>query len=503
MHAMLAEFTWMDVPAIAGFAYAALAGVRHLARGTGVSIGIGLIVLAVFGTLSWSGIEVEIPLKVDAETVEAPLLRTIAELGAIVAFAGIAVRALGALRTYRGQDDFLRFHRTLIFVAIIVVGLIALYQFHFADRLPIRTTILSLGGALVFVVGLAMQTTLGNMFAGYELQSEQIIRKGDMVQLGRGGVIGQVAESTLRTTSIVTRDGQWLVLRNQDILTKDFMVLDRPTRALRQLVPFGVAHEAPPAIVKDIALGVLQGDPHVMSDPEPWVELTNFGDSAITYTMRFWIADYRVQDETLDRVRTRLWYALRNAGIEIPFPIRTVRMTSMDDERARAQATEDTAGRAARALAACPLFDDRALTQSERREIARDAAEQVFQANDLIVRRGDHSDTMFVVAAGTCTVHLPDGGSVEIAAGGHFGEIALMRQELRTADVVAGAGGATVLRLPRPSVAPVLLRRPDLRERLGTIVQERMNATGVISSHGVVARRENPLLAALRFLRPW
>lgn len=500
---MLAEFTWMDVPAIAGFAYAALAGVRHLARGTGVSIGIGLIVLAVFGTLSWSGIEVELPLKVDAETVEAPLLRTIAELGAIMAFAGIAVRALGALRTYRGQDDFLRFHRTLIFVAIIVVGLIALYQFHFADRLPIRTTILSLGGALVFVVGLAMQTTLGNMFAGYELQSEQIIRKGDMVQLGRGGVIGYVAESTLRTTSIVTRDGQWLVLRNQDILAKDFMVLDRPTRALRQLVPFGVAYEAPPAVVKDVALGALRSDPHVMSDPAPWVELTGFGDSSINYTMRFWIPDFRVQDETLDRVKTRLWYALRDAGIDIPFPIRTVRMTSMDDERARAQATEDTAGRAANALARCDLFDEHAITSAERREIARDAVELVFGADDLIVRRGDRSDTMFVVAAGTCTVRLPDGGQVQIPAGGHFGEIALMRQELRTADVVAGPGGATVLRLPRPSVAPVLLRRPDLRDKLGTIVQERLEATGILPADSGPARRTNPLLAALRFLRPW
>lgn len=503
MTATLAAIDWSDLLVIGGLAYAAVIGVRHLASGRGVAIGLGLLALAIFGTLSWAGAEVEIPIKVDSATADLPVLRTLAELGAIIAGAGIAVNALGAIRTYRGHDDFLRFHRTLIFVGMILLGLIAFYEFHFADRLPIRTTILSLGGAAVFIIGLALQTTLGNMFAGYELQSERIIRKGDMVQLGRGGVIGYVAESTLRTTSIVTRDGQWLVLRNQDILAKDFMVLDRPTRALRQLVPFGVAYEAPPAVVKDVALGVLRSDPDVMLDPMPWVELTSFGDSSINYTMRFWIPDYRVQDEALDRVKTRLWYALRDAGIDIPFPIRTVRMTSMDDERARAQATEDAAGRAAQALAGCDLFDERAITSAERREIARDAVELVFGAGDLIVRRGDRSDTMFVVATGTCTVRLPDGGQVQIPAGGHFGEIALMRQELRTADVVAGPGGVTVLRLPRPSVAPVLLRRPDLRDKLGTIVQERLEATGILPADSGPVRRANPLLAALRFLRPW
>lgn len=503
MPATLASITLSDALVIAALAYAAVIGVRHIAGGRGLAVGLGLVAMAGFGILSWSGAEVDIPIKVDSATADLPLLRTLAELGAVVAGAGIAVNALGALRAYRGQDDFLRFHRTMIFVGVIVIGLIVLYQFHFADRLPIRTTILSLGGAAVFIVGLALQTTLGNMFAGYELQSERIIRKGDMVQLGRGGVIGYIAESTLRTTSIVTRDGQWLVLRNQDILAKDFMVLDRPTRALRQLVPFGVAYEAPPAIVKDVALGVLSSDPDVMSDPHPWVELTAFGDSSITYTMRFWVPDYRLQDEALDRVKTRLWYALRDAGIDIPFPIRTIRMTSMDDERARAQATEDAVVRAARVLAACPLFDERAITSAERHEIARDAVEIPFGPDDLIVRRGDRSDTMFVVAEGSCTVRLPDGNSVAIPAGGHFGEIALMRQELRTADVVAGAGGAKVLRLPRPSVAPVLLRRPDLRDKLGSIVQERLESTGILPAGAGPRRRPNPLLAVLRFLRPW
>jgi len=89
-----------------------------------------------------------------------------------------------------------------------------------------------------------------------------------------------------------------------------------------------------------------------------------------------------------------------------------------------------------------------------------------WDAAEAIVRRGENSDAMYVIADGSCEVRLPDGGTISLEAGGHFGEIALLLRQERTADVVAGPAGATVLRLPRASVAPILARRPEFRELL-------------------------------------
>ncbi len=504
----------IDALVVAGFVYLALLGVRLIRNSDhgGMSSGIGLLGSAAFGLLVWAGIEVEIPLSLGAETVNAegervpllvPLLLTLTEVGSVIAIAGFLVELITISRKARGRDELLHFQRTALFLGLVLVGVLAIYEIHFAEKLPIRTAILSIGGALVFIVGLALQSTLGNVFAGYELQADRVFRKGDHVQLGRDGVIGRVVDSTLRTTSIHTHDGEMLTIRNHDLLGKDFRNLDRPTPILRQLVQFGVAYDVPPAVVKDVALQVLAHDRCVLRIPEPQVALLNFADSCVTYEMRFWIPDFEVRDETLDRVRTRLWYALRDAGIDIPYPMRTIRMASADEERARVERATERSARTAQVLQGCALFDDRVVNSGERRELARDAGAVKLEAGEVVIRRGEHSDAMFIVETGSCEVMLPDAARVTLGPGAHFGEIALLRREPRSADVVAGPGGASLLRLPRASVLPILSRHPELRNRLGDIARQRLETQG--GSRMAAAAPVNTSFAGgvLRLLRPW
>jgi CRP-like cAMP-binding protein len=288
------------------------------------------------------------------------------------------------------------------------------------------------------------------------------------------------------------------------VLQKDFLNLDQPHRRLRQSIQVGVSYDAPPAVVKDVALSVLHAEPLVLREPEPEVWVANFAESSVTYDLRFWIASFRDRDAANDRVRTRLWYALRDAGLEIPVPIRTLRMTDAAETRARDEAAAGRIASAIDALRACPLFDERSISTDERRELARAALETRWDAGAAIVRRGDHSDAMYVIAAGSCEVRLPDGGTVTLEAGSHFGEIALLLRHERTADVVAGPAGATVLRLPRASVAPVLARRPEFRERVGTVATQRRDETmGELAPATVTARRGGVLAELLHLLRPF
>ncbi|MFO0963209.1 MAG: mechanosensitive ion channel family protein [Phycisphaerales bacterium] len=511
-----------DALVVGIFAYLALLGVRIAREGTGgkVTAGTGLVVASLFGLLVWCGVEFEIPIALAPGTAGTatdasaagdaarsvllvPLLQTIAELGAVFAAAGVILELITVVRTARGKDDLLRFQRTAIFLGLVILGLLVIYEAHFAEKLPARTAILGVGGATVFVVGLALQSTLGNVFAGYELQADRVIRKGDWVQLGRDGTVGRVVDSTLRTTSIHTKDGELVVLKNSDLLARDFRNLDRPTPVLRQLVRFGAAYDCPPALVKDVAHHVLTHERNVLRIPEPEVALLSFGDSAIVYEMRFWIPSFVVRDETLDRVQTRLWYALREAGIEIPFPMRTVRMVSPQEEAERAAAAADRARTASASLEACALFADAHVNAAERREMARDAAPMKCLPGEIIVRRGDRSDSMFVIASGGCEVMLPGAARVAIGPGGHFGEIALLRREPRTADVIAGPQGCELLRLPRASVLGILARHPELRERLGDIARERLETQ--VTAAGAARGPAQPSVVGgiFRMLRPW
>jgi small-conductance mechanosensitive channel len=399
-----------DVVAIIGFPYMALVGIRSLRRRSNAGMGASLLLAALFGFLAWMDIEVELPITVagDGETarriVNVPLLRTVAEICAASAVAGMIVRVIDLWRHSRDEEPLLRLQRSVIWLMLMVIGIGLMYEIHFVSNLPIRTAILSIGGASVFVVGLALQSTLGNVFAGYSMQASRVFRKGDTVQLGRGGVIGRIHESTLSTTSILMRDGGLLVLPHGAVLGKDFMNLDHPMPQLRQKVNVGIAYDVPPAVVKDAAIQVLASEPNVLRSPEPAVWLSEFGDSSIIYTLVFWVPNYEVQDTTLDRVRTRLWYALHDAGIEIPFPIRTIRMVEREEELRRTAAGATRVEQTAAALRACSLFDDRNISAAERRELARAASEVSLQPGEAAVRRGELSDAMFVIASGVLGV---------------------------------------------------------------------------------------------------
>ncbi len=317
-------------------------------------------------------------------------------------------------------------------------------------------------------------------------------------------MVGTVWDSTLSTTRILTRDGQMLVIPNGTLLSKDFMNLNQPTPRLREKVRVGISYDVPPATVKDAAAHILATEPNVVQEPAPNVWLIDYADSSIVYELVFWIPSYAERDETLDRVRTRLWYSLKDAGIEIPFPIRTVRMASADEERARSAAGQSRLDSAVAALRACPLFDDRAMAPAERRELARAAIECSFAQDEAVVRRGDESDAMFVVVEGSCAVVLPSGDRVTLGPGAHFGEIALVTGERRTADVVASSGHASLLRLPRASVEPVLARRPEFQTRVAAIAQARREAT--LGAGTAAARKEHGsgfVRSFLRLIRPF
>ena len=509
---VLAQTPIADGLAVLGFGYAALVGVAAVRDRSAprVVYGLSVLIAAAAGLVTWLGIDAEIPITVSRPAsdatyvVDIPVLRTLAELAAASALGALLGRLFDTALVAAGREPMLRVQHTALWLGTILVGVVVIYQVHFAATLPIRTLVLSVGGASVFIVGLALQSTLGNVFAGYALQTSRILRKGDFVQFGHQGPIGTVWDSTLGTTRILMRDGELLVMPNSAVLQKEFMNLDQPTRRLRQSIRVGVGYDAPPAAVKDVALSVLHAEPLVLKEPEPEVWVADFADSSVTYDLRFWIASYRDRDAAQDRVRTSLWYALRDAGLEIQVPIRTVRMTDAAEARAREEAAAGRVAAAIDALRTCPLFDERSISAEERRELARAAVEQRWEAGTAIVRRGDQSDAMYVIAAGSCEVRLPDGGSIALEAGGHFGEIALLLRQERTADVVAGPAGATVLRLPRASVAPIIARRPEFRERVGTVATQRRDETmGDLAPMPAAARRRGALTELLRLLRPF
>ena len=174
------------------------------------------------------------------------------------------------------------------------------------------------------------------------------------------------------------------------------------------------------------------------------------------------------------------------------------------DQSAAARVREITDRLAVLPNAVTLLFDDATVASAARRELARAGTEVTFGAGESIVRQGDDSDAMFVVVSGTCEVLLPGNQRVELHPGAHFGELALLTGDPRTADVRAGGNGAHVLRLPRASVTPVLLQQPRFRDRFSAIAKERLDALAPHAAEQVAhSRHPTPLRFLFQLLRPF
>jgi small-conductance mechanosensitive channel len=64
--------------------------------------------------------------------------------------------------------------------------------------------------------------------------------------------------------------------------------------------------------------------------------LLDFADSALTYALRYWMSDFALHAAIASEVRTRIWYAARREGLEIPFPTRTILLPTVAPELAAA-----------------------------------------------------------------------------------------------------------------------------------------------------------------------
>jgi Cyclic nucleotide-binding domain/Mechanosensitive ion channel, beta-domain/Mechanosensitive ion channel MscS, C-terminal len=348
-----------------------------------------------------------------------------------------------------------------------VIGLlVVIATFVFEDKLLTTSAV----GAVV--VGFALQDTLGNAFAGLGIQSEKPFRVGHWIRVGE--FEGRVAEVTWRATKLRTKSGNFVIVPN-NIIAKDAITnYSEPAVPTRLEVEIGASYLATPADVKAAALEAVRQVPRILREPPPDVLLHSFDGSAITYRARFWIADYEMDEEVRDQVRTAIFYAFGRRGIEIPWPIEVgySREWPEPDAATKQQEREQV-------LAGVDLFAR--LTDEQRREIAAASSIRLYGTGETVVRQGEPGQSMFIVCSGAASVVLePDRREVAvIEKGGYFGEMSLLTGDARSASVIARVDTA-VLELDADVFRALGAADPQAVEEIGLAAMKRRAELTVI-----------------------
>ncbi len=345
--------------------------------------------------------------------------------------------------------------------AVVVGAFVIVATYQAPDKLLATSAI---GG---LVLGLALQDTLGNLFAGLAIQVEKPFRVGDWVKAAN--YEGRVAEVTWRATRIRTRSGNFVIIPNS-LISKDTVVnFSRPSPVQRLEFTVGLDYNTPPNRVKRVMLQAAAEVPEILKEPPADVLLVSYADSSINYKCRFWIADFAVTDPIIDKFATLLYYKLRREGLTIPFPIHEVRF----QKEAIPNTETDTDVRLG-FLEQVELF--RGLTSSEKALISAGMEAQSFGSSEAIIRQGDPGDSMFFIREGSVRVLLRTGDQVHqvttLGEGDYFGEMALLTGEPRTATIIADSDVDTYV-LRKQALREVLIQAPGILEEISRTMAER------------------------------
>ncbi len=375
----------------------------------------------------------------------------------------------------------------LLFIAF-VIALMTILQQSGANLVSLVTT----SAVLTAVIGLALQQPISNMFAGLSLQLDRTIVVGDWIKIDER--IGRIEKISFRATTISTRDEDTLTFPNAYFMQHAVLNYSRPTDRHRMWCDVGFAYKHPPNDVKKVLAEAMRGAEGVLETPAPIAIVKSFGDSAINYVLLYWIRDFGQEVLIESEVRTRIWYAAQRAGLEIPFPIRTVHMTQITEESARADA-DRAHDRRRGALGKVDLFAK--LADEDLDVIARGMRRRLFAKGEVIVRQGAPGDSLFLIADGEVGVVLSvDGAERQVAtlnAGDLFGELSLMTGEARTATCIA-VKDAHVHEVDHTLFRTLLEAKPTLAESFCAILYDRQHALeherDGLSAEAALSRRD-------------
>jgi small-conductance mechanosensitive channel len=331
--------------------------------------------------------------------------------------------------------------------------------------LPI-TGLLATSGVVAIVLGLALQSTLADLFSGIALNIERPYRIGDWIAL-EGNLEGQVTEFNWRATHVTTITRDDVVVPNSVVAKSRIINYSFPTRIHGVKFTISLDDATAPARGAEILQHAIITCPSVLPDPPPRVKASGFGAASVDYTVRFFVADYgqavRVKGEVLDLIfRHTAW-----AGVSLSTPRQDINLTQSAKPADRPAAAPSVIDR-------LPLFH--LLSPAERGSVAALLTRRDVAPGEAVILMGEPGDSMYFIDRGVFSVTRPRGDGLEevtrLGPGEFFGEFAMLTGEPRNATVSA-LTPATVYELRKSEIAPILKARPELRGELSRVLADR------------------------------
>lgn len=175
-------------------------------------------------------------------------------------------------------------------------------------------------GVLTVAIGFASQTTASNLISGLFLIGERSFEIGDIIQVG--STTGEVLSIDSLSVKLRTLDNLYVRIPNETLIKSEVVTLTRfPIRRFDLLL--GVAYKEDLDRVREVLVKVAEANVLCLDEPAPLFIFTGFGESSLNIQFSVWARRENFLD-LRNIISAEIKRAFDEAGIEIPFPHRTL-----------------------------------------------------------------------------------------------------------------------------------------------------------------------------------
>ncbi len=235
----------------------------------------------------------------------------------------LTVIMLGWLKVRRGFQRTPGLLNKTVTVIIFIIAISVILGYFKFDITPLIAGV----GLGALAIGLALQSTLSNFFAGVHILSDKPIRVGDFIELDEN-TSGTVEDIGWRSTRIRMLTDNLLIIPNGKLAESNIINYSMPKQDLSIWIPCGVSYESDLKKVERVSLEVakeIQNTvPGAVKDFDPQFRYREFGDSNINFITILRIEEpikrFIVRNEFIKALKERF----DKEKIEISWPIRKI-----------------------------------------------------------------------------------------------------------------------------------------------------------------------------------
>jgi small-conductance mechanosensitive channel/CRP-like cAMP-binding protein len=341
--------------------------------------------------------------------------------------------------------------------------------------LPIQG-LLATSGAVAIILGLALQSTLGDVFSGVVLSFSRPYRPGDWISID-GGTDGRVIEMNWRATHVLTGRRDLAIVPNSTIAKSKIVNVSSPSGIHGVTITVQLGAKTAPSTGTEILQHAILNNRLIVATPAPTVTVKSINATYTEFEITFFVEELASSTRAQNQLFDLIFRHLAAAGIDLAT---TQNQTGWAVED---QATQALKTGPERLLELVAIFAS--LTADERTAIAAKLKQASYDQGETLVETGTVLHSLFIVGTGVLSLTREESvGEIEVlrlGPGDHFGEIGMLTGASSTAKISALIP-ATVYELAHDDLSPIVQARPEVGQALCRALAQRQAAGQLVAS---------------------